>query len=127
MSQPLQRLIIERARALIAKPQPWTKDTIAATADNRHLGDATDPRARRFCAIGAIMRSAYEVVGAEQYEDAGGAVINALCSDYTIMEVNDFQGRRAVLRLFDKWLRKSWLKVQRCTAAPIPQKLRAFD
>jgi hypothetical protein len=77
MSQPLQRLVIARSRTLIAKPQVWTKDPIAATTDNRHLGDATDPRARRFCAIGAIMRNAsYEVVGEEQYEDAGDAAVD---------------------------------------------------
>jgi hypothetical protein len=72
------------------------------------------------------MRSAYEIVGEEQHEDAGDAAINALCS--TIRSWKSTISRDAELSFdFDKWLHKIRLKVQRCTAAQLPQKLRAFD
>lgn len=107
MTQPLQRIVIERARALVAKPEAWTRDTLAATIQNQHLDDVTHSEARRFCAVGALMRVAYELAGRDAYEEVANAAVQALGSEGRVMCVNDDEGRRAVLRLFDKWLRKN--------------------
>src|SRR5271169_4952575 len=62
MSKPLTRPIIERARALIADEDHWCRAALAKDVDGRQV-DPTDKTARRWCAVGAIIAAAFELVG----------------------------------------------------------------
>lgn len=45
--------VLTKARALIEDPKHWTQGALAR-ARNGHVVEPTDPRAWRFCALGAI-------------------------------------------------------------------------
>ena len=62
MSKSLNRQVIEGARALVGKRATWTRYTLALTGNNREC-DPTHAKAVRFCAFGALMRSAYDLTG----------------------------------------------------------------
>ena len=62
MSKSLDHQVLEGARALVALRSTWTRYYLALTRNNREC-DPTDPRAVRFCAYGALMRSAYDLTG----------------------------------------------------------------
>ena len=59
--------VLRRARDLITDPNHWVTRYYAATHDGKMV-DVVDPRAERFCAIGAV----YSVSGSNQIagEDA---------------------------------------------------------
>jgi hypothetical protein len=105
MAKPLNRTIVERARALIANEKDWCRGVLARD----HLGDAvdpTDPNASRRCAYGALVAAAYELVRdvSEAHNLAVGAArANCCCS--SLIGINDHFGHAAVLELFDKALR----------------------
>ena len=62
MSKPLERQVIEQARALIADPAAWTQGEFARDVS----GNAVSWRSReavQFCLWGALNRAAYEMTG----------------------------------------------------------------
>jgi hypothetical protein len=61
MAQTIQRQIITRARALIADEVNWTRKALARDADGR-LCAWNDARAAQFCALGALVRAASELI-----------------------------------------------------------------
>ena len=67
---PVRRLLMD-AKALIAKPENWTKGTFARSAAVKSRGvDVFGPRACRFCAEGAIWRANY-ARHRTKFDDAG--------------------------------------------------------
>jgi hypothetical protein len=106
MAHSLQRMIIERASVFVHKPEAWTRGKEVATVDNQSLKDIMDPRAQRFCARGALLRAACELVGPDSCRQATDAAEKALTPDVSIVDVNDCEGRKAVVRLFDRWLQE---------------------
>lgn len=95
---------ISRARALVADPATWTTCAEARDASGMELDDALDPRAVRFCAYGALKRSAFVIM--ESVLDAQ-AIVDEIehVRDLTEMiRVNDHEGREAALLLLDRWL-----------------------
>ena len=62
MSKPLQHQIIARALEIVSDEEHWTRAGVARTADGRQCA-CFDPRAARFCAIGALNRAARELLG----------------------------------------------------------------
>ena len=62
MSHPLERQIIEQARALIATPDTWAQGEFARDAEGRAISWRS-PLAVRFCLWGALNRAAYAMTG----------------------------------------------------------------
>ena len=116
MSKSLTSQILEGARALVEVRATWTRYHLALTRNNREC-DPTDPRAVRFCAYGALMRSAYELTGdASRANMLAGRVAMSMTGRDTPQEafgdiyvVNDgpaVTSRRAILDLFDRALER---------------------
>lgn len=62
MSETIFKLVVEKARRRIALRANWTRRAKARTRNDR-VCDPLDPAAIRFCAYGALVRSAFDVVG----------------------------------------------------------------
>ena len=107
MSQPLERQIIERARALIATPQMWTQGEFARDAHGEPV-NWRSPKAVQFCLWGALNRAAYAMTG-DRYRSVGLAdhAAAALRDGATSLSgVNDRGTHAEVLALFDAYLQK---------------------
>jgi hypothetical protein len=112
MSKPLVQQVCERARGLVDDPRTWTQFAIAR-AGNHRACELTDKRAVRFCAYGAILRSAYDVAGddyamALQLADRAAMAITGqdspLAAFEDLIEINDgprASARQNVLALLD--------------------------
>src|SRR5947208_2783291 len=61
-----ERAIVKRARALIGDARRWTRLKFASDAQGESV-DFSDPRAERFCAVGALERAAFEISGNREY------------------------------------------------------------
>lgn len=94
MKTALQILI--DARALIEKPEKWTKETFARDADNTPCLERSIS-AVCWCALGAISRSAPGIPSAIDAKDALRRVI-----DSKISKFNDEHTHAEVLAAFDK-------------------------
>ena len=107
MAQPLERHIIERARALIATPASWTQGEFARDAE----GAGVSWRSReavQFCVWGALNRAAYDTTG-----DRRQAVALADRAARTLRKgtgslsgTNDRGNHADVLAVFDACLRQ---------------------
>jgi hypothetical protein len=62
MTTAVQKQVLINARALIADPAHWTRGTIARTANGRKV-EWHDQSATKWCAMGAMYRAAYDLVG----------------------------------------------------------------
>ena len=107
MSQPLERQIIEQARALIATPRTWTQGEFARDA----AGDPVNwrsPQAVQFCVWGALNRAAFGITGdrrkAIMLADRAAAAMRE--PGTSLSRVNDHGTHADVLALFDTHLRK---------------------
>ena len=114
MSKPMFKHVIEGARACVARRGSWTRFMLAATSRAEEC-DPTDPRARRFCAYGALVRAAHDLTGDPEAagELAGRAAIwitgcetaeEAFGRIATINDGAPFAARQEILRLFDEGL-----------------------
>jgi len=108
MATTVQKQVLINARALIADPAHWTMWMLACTEKGRPV-TWHDPSARRWCAVGAIHRAAYDLVGdRRQAMRIANEVVNNVYPHAWyrrgLPAVNDSQGHTAVLGLFDKAL-----------------------
>jgi hypothetical protein len=104
MSKPLNRPIIERARALIADESQWCRGALARDGSGRQV-DPTDVTARRRCAYGALVAAAFELVSnLSQAHDLADAAAREIRGSPSLINTNDTRGHAAVLALFDKAL-----------------------
>ena len=104
MSKPLNVQIIERARSLIEDSKHWCRGTLAVDARGNPVCP-TGTRAKRRCAIGAIIAAAYEFTSdSRQAYDLGVSVVRTFRSASTVVNVNDMRGHAAVLALLDEAL-----------------------
>jgi len=109
MAQPLQPQLIAAALALIEDQERWTRGAIARTAD-RSACAWSDPDAVRFCAVGALVRAAYDLVGNEDHarELAVQAAREIAASSgrrgAVLPYINDCEGHLAVVGMFKKAL-----------------------
>ena len=102
MSKPLNRPIIERARALIADENHWCRGALARDDSGRQI-DPTEAMARRRCAYGALVAAAYELVSdLSQAHDLADAAAREIRGSSSLINTNDTGGHAAVLALFDK-------------------------
>ncbi len=104
MSKPLNRPIIERARALIANENHWCRAAVARDERGFQV-DPTGATARQRCAFGALVAAAFELVGdIKQAHDLASSVAREIRCTPSLINTNDTEGHAAVLALFDKAL-----------------------
>ena len=105
MSQPLERQIIEQARALIASPDTWTQGEFARDAEGLAISWRS-PQAVQFCLWGALNRAAYEMTGDRRQSitlaDRAAAAMRE--EGVSLSRVNDTGTHDDVLALFDAYL-----------------------
>jgi hypothetical protein len=107
MSQPLERRVIETARALIATPQTWTQGEFARDASGNPVSWRS-PEAARFCLWGALNRAAYDMTGDRRQsitlaDHAARALRNGVTS---LSGTNDKGTHADVLAVFDTYLKQ---------------------
>jgi hypothetical protein len=104
MSKQLTVHIIEYARTLIADENHWCRRQIALGFDGSALL-ATDVRALKYCAYGALIVAASHLVKDHDraYQLASSAV-SYFGGSSALIEVNDIEGHATVLTLFDQVL-----------------------
>ena len=111
MARPLQKQIIERARALIANEQHWCRGELARDANGEQISPISASAVKR-CALGAVIAAANELM--HDSDAAHDFAFKALRPQYgtaTLVRINDMRGHAATLALFDeviKGLELSW-------------------
>ena len=108
MTTTVQKQVLINARALIADPAHWTRCTLACTADGHHV-DWYDHSATKWCAMGAIYRAAYDLIGDQKEatrigDEAAKSIYRPRWFTVSLPKINDGQGHAAVLAAFDKAL-----------------------
>jgi hypothetical protein len=107
MTAPVQKQVLINARALIADPAHWTRSVLACTAAGDNIA-WYDPSAAKWCAVGAIYRATYDLVGDPREATRIGKKVARSISPIwccrSLMSINDLRGHKAVLAVFDKAL-----------------------
>ena len=110
MSTNIQKLVLIRAKTLIADPQHWTRDTLARSRQGVDVSWA-DRSAARWCAMGAIYRAAYDLLGdANKAARVGNDVVRSIIPPGEsqlrgyLATLNDHGGHAAVIEAFDRAL-----------------------
>jgi len=111
MAKMLSYQVIEKARPLVANANTWTTGAIARGSDGASV-DFWSKLAVRFCAYGALLRTAFDLVGntkdAENIARSAAAVLTGAITPQpdlgALYAVNDTNGQQAVLDLFDRAL-----------------------
>ena len=108
MTTTVQKQVLINARALIADPAHWTRGTIARTANGRKV-EWHDQSATKWCAMGAMYRAAYDLVGdRKQAVRIGNDLANSIRPRRWLRGglplINDVRGHTVVLAVFDKAL-----------------------
>jgi hypothetical protein len=101
MARPLQKQIVERARAFIADEQYWCRGELARDVNGEEVSPTSASAVKR-CALGAVIAAAQELM--QNSDAAHDFAFKALRPQYgtaTLVRVNDMRGHAAVLALFD--------------------------
>src|SRR5258706_3270901 len=105
MAQPVERQIVQRARALIATPQTWTQDEFARDSCGEPVSWKS-PKAAQFCIWGALNRAAREMTGDERQRvrlaDHAARALRGLTP--SLSRLNDRGVHADVLALLDSYL-----------------------
>ena len=103
MATGLEKQIIARALEIIAEERHWTRGALARTSRDQPCS-WSDPKAVKFCAVGALNRAAMEAV-------KGWGCSRALAAEELVMaasgrlgdklaEINDDQGHHIIVEMF---------------------------
>lgn len=114
MTKPIFEHVVEKARSYVAARSTWTRFALALTGNNRDC-EPTDAKAARFCAYGALVRSAYDLTGNKHRAAAIAAraavritgcasEAEAIADIYMINDGPPVSSRKEVLRMFDACL-----------------------
>lgn len=107
MARPLQQQIIARALDLISDETRWTCLVIARKADGKTC-EWSHPLASRFCAVGALDRAAYELLGTGGTETALRAEKFVLAANDrpndSLFRINDQEGHAVIVAMFERAL-----------------------
>lgn len=115
MAKPLEVQIVRGARSLTADRRKRARGVEAVDAD----GNEADPCVKdavRFCAVGALIRSAFELTGDGERSHVLGWTIAARMDRFLglgseegdgngLVLLSDSRGQKAVLGAFDKYLK----------------------
>jgi hypothetical protein len=113
MTKPLIDTVLLNARTIVADRRLRLLGAEAVTADGQEC-DACDDSAQRFCAVGALIRSAYMMTGDHEQAHRVGWQVAALVAKaanlrrvdeyeagWSLAVLSDRRGQAAVLRAFD--------------------------
>jgi hypothetical protein len=103
MTGTLHHQVLGYARALIARQTDWTRG-VHARAENGRPVMWHDQEACSWCALGAINRAAYDLIGNKERAEGIADEIIANCFPCNLSWINDKDGHAAVIKLFDKAL-----------------------
>src|SRR5215510_10163473 len=105
MARPVERQIVEQARALIAAPQTWTQGEFARDGLGAPVSWRS-PEAAQFCIWGALNRAAGELTKNEHLRVrlADGAARALRGRTPSISRLNDSGTHGEVLALIDRYL-----------------------
>jgi hypothetical protein len=103
MTRILRHQVLRNARALIERPTDWTRG-VHARAENGRPVMWHDRQACRWCALGAINRAVYDLIGHKEQAEGIADEIIADCFPCNLSWINDKDGHATVLQLFDKAL-----------------------
>jgi hypothetical protein len=105
MSRPLEQQIIERAHALIARPESWTRGAFALDAGGDPVSWRS-PNAARFCLWGALNRAAFELTGDKRQSITLGerAAATLRAGKPSLSLINDHGTHTDVLELFTTYM-----------------------
>ncbi len=95
-----------RGQFLSSEERGWTRGELAETDRGRSCR-VTDRRALKFCAMGALIRAALTFNDHDLLKarcDAEAIAFALLRGAVLLTSINDFQGQKAVLKVFDKAL-----------------------
>jgi hypothetical protein len=107
MSTTIERIVISRAYDLIKDRKGWTRHAEARAGNGREV-EVCSPKAKRFCAIGALRRAAFDVTGSEETAERIGDGLERLITERflgsgdTLPMVNDCEGHAAILAVFER-------------------------
>jgi hypothetical protein len=108
MAQPVERQIVQRARALIATPQTWTQDEFARDESGEPVSWRS-PQAAQFCIWGALNRAARELTDDEHQRvrlaDHAARALRSITP--SLSRLNDRGTHADVLALIDAYLEAS--------------------
>jgi hypothetical protein len=112
MAKSMDRCVVARARELIADKRHWTQSWPAVSSDGQMVVPDS-AKAVRFCAIGALLRSALEL---SRNLPLSQVLCDRVCTElvpghvsarHAVEDINDADGgHEAVLALFDAYLRR---------------------
>jgi hypothetical protein len=117
VAQPLIDRVLTDARTIIADRRRRLRGREAVTVEGRER-DACGDNAQRFCAVGALIRAAFELTGDHEHAHqlgwkvadmiAEAAKLPRLGDDtgWSLALLNDRRGQAAVLRAFDALIRQ---------------------
>jgi hypothetical protein len=98
----LVSIFIERAKELIQDESRWCRGYLAVDADGISA-DPTGSEAVRRCALGALLAAAYQLTNSREKScELATNALRPLCGSNKVVLVNDYQGRAAILALFDE-------------------------
>jgi hypothetical protein len=107
MSTTVQKQVLINARALIADRARWTRCTFARTASGHQVVWYAETAAK-WCAVGALYRAAYDLVGDPKAATRiGDELAKSVCPKRwlgSLATLNDWRGHAAVLKTLDKAL-----------------------
>jgi hypothetical protein len=112
MATTIQKQIIIGALSLIEKEERWTRGVLARTKTGIRC-EWSDAEAAKFCAVGALGRTAQDLVGdyfsAKQLALEAAHVIMGANGQpgWCLSSINDIDGHAAIVRLFRKAL-ENW-------------------
>ena len=108
MAKRLQYQVIARALKLVSDEQTWTRGSFARNAQGRPC-PIRSSEAVRFCAVGALSRAAYDLLGESAHvsliDEAESFVLAANGVEHLdLPAINDRGGREAIVSLFKRAL-----------------------
>jgi hypothetical protein len=111
MSESIFKVVVEKARDLIAIRGRWSRFALARTRNDR-ICDPLDPAAVRFCAHGALIRAASMVTGSRPAAllmarrtarriTGARSELEAVADLNALSDLPPAEARRRLLALFD--------------------------
>ena len=102
MAKTFQHQIIEGALRIIAEEKHWARCSMARTSEGNACS-VWDLAADRFCAVGAMWRAAFELMGdldVSVVERTAHQVVASNGRADALQTLNDLEGHAAVVQMF---------------------------
>jgi hypothetical protein len=93
MAKALQHQIISRALEIISDETKWTRGSMARLVDGKPCA-SLNPRAARFCAVGALNRAAGELLAGNGFYHAAEAEHEVLAANNELRGLASINDRR---------------------------------